>query len=62
MISLKKLSICWLNSWGADIKDLTVIAIKDTNHMIQWDEPTKVSNVISEWIEKKNSTYSYNCY
>lgn len=61
-ISLNTARDIGISQLNHTIKDLSVIAIEDTNHMIQWDEPTKVSNLVSKWIEKKNSTYSYNCY
>jgi pimeloyl-ACP methyl ester carboxylesterase len=41
-----------ISQLNRNIKDLSVIAIEDTTHMIQWDEPNKVSNIITNWIEK----------
>ncbi|XRG80296.1 alpha/beta hydrolase [Rossellomorea sp. GAMAL-10_SWC] len=41
-----------ISQLNRNIKDLNVIGINDANHMIQWDEPDKVSNIIINWLEK----------
>lgn len=41
-----------ISQLNRNIKDISVIGIEDSNHMIQWDEPDKVSNIIISWIDK----------
>ncbi|MFB7142796.1 alpha/beta fold hydrolase [Gottfriedia sp. NPDC056225] len=41
-----------ISQLNRSVKDVSVIAIEDTTHMIQWDEPNKVSNLITNWIKK----------
>ncbi|PAE39152.1 alpha/beta fold hydrolase [Bacillus sp. 7884-1] len=36
-----------------DIKDATIIKIKDTSHMVQWDKPDEVSSEIIKWVNKQ---------
>lgn len=36
-----------------DIKESTIIKIKDTGHMIQWDKPDEVSSEIIKWVHKQ---------
>ncbi|MCM3691391.1 alpha/beta fold hydrolase [Neobacillus niacini] len=38
-----------------DIKEATIIKIKDTGHMIQWDNPEEVSSEIMNWVNKQES-------
>jgi pimeloyl-ACP methyl ester carboxylesterase len=36
-----------------DIKESTIIKLKDTGHMIQWDKPDELSSEIIKWVHKQ---------
>lgn len=33
-----------------DIKDVTIVSLSGTGHMVQWDEPSMVSEKITSWV------------
>ena len=33
-----------------DIKDLSIVSLNETGHMVQWDEPEEVSENIKRWV------------
>lgn len=36
-----------------DIQDASIISMNQTGHMIQWDKPDEVSNLIIKWVKSK---------
>jgi pimeloyl-ACP methyl ester carboxylesterase len=43
-----------INQMRKDIDEVTIITLEGTGHMLQWDEPVKVSRMIREWILGKS--------
>lgn len=40
-----------------DIKNVTIIGLEETGHMIQWDQPEEVSAEIVRWINKNEELF-----
>ncbi|UFU00667.1 hypothetical protein KO561_06955 [Radiobacillus kanasensis] len=36
-----------------EIEDVTIRELPDTNHMLQWDKPKEVGEVIRNWLNQK---------
>ncbi|AZU62469.1 hypothetical protein CHR53_14940 [Neobacillus mesonae] len=35
------------------IKDVTIVSMEETNHMVHWDNPQKIANEIHNWVTKQ---------
>lgn len=43
-----------------NIKDVTIVSMKETNHMVHWDNTQKIANATHNWITKQLLNYHEN--
>lgn len=59
---LDKARLLGIHQIETAIKDVTIIAMEHSGHMLQWDEPEQTAIVIKKWILEKEYITKYKLY